>query len=361
MKNSNATLLIELITDPKNAFSLNVEQWCGLVALSRQIGFLPFLYQSAVDIGILEELPQSVKSQLVSAQLELTKQHDSVIWHFEQLLERNPPSVKVALLKGAAYILGKKKNAKFRLISDIDLLVEKKSLAEAEFWLFLNGFAVSTSDEYDDYYYRQWMHELPPFVSAKSGLVVDLHHNILPISSKRHIDAKLLFENAKSIPPNCYLPCDEDLIIHAGVHLIQDSVFNRTLRDLCDQYWLLEDYVKPEKNTDKLLERAYMLGLNVDLAKNLELMQRILNRSLTHTEERFVRQNLRRLPTWPIERSCYLIMLRQPTLSQWSVKHRIASSYLFAKSHFIKMPIKLLVKHTLVKSYKRILNFYNKE
>lgn len=358
---TSSNLLIDLITRKKSALQLEKSDWCGVVALARQLGFLPFLYQIALEENALKLIPSSVASQLKSSNYELLKQHDSVNWHLLQLRKDNPAALKITLLKGAAYIVGGKKNAQYRLLSDIDLLVEKKFLNDAEFWLFINGFAVSISDEYDDYYYRQWMHELPPFVNSKSGLVVDLHHNLLPISSKRHIDASLIIDNGVELEQNLVVPNDEDLIIHSAVHLIQDSVFNRSLRDLCDQYWLLSDFIDRNRTSTSLIERAKSLSLGIDLAKSLSLMSEVLGRSLSNEELAFVEQMLRRKRLWIVEKKCYVIMLHQPVVSEWKVEHHAASFYLFIKSHLIKMPVKLLIKHAGMKLYKRIIGLFKKQ
>ncbi|CAA0362485.1 conserved hypothetical protein [Alteromonas infernus] len=361
MKVISSNLLIDLVTNKKSTLQLEKSEWCDVVALSRQLGFLPFLYQISREENTLTLMPMSVASQLKSAYYELLKQHDSINWHLLQLRKNNPGDLKITLLKGAAYIMAGKKNAKYRLLSDIDLLVEKNFLDDAEFWLFINGFAVSVSDEYDDYYYRQWMHELPPFVNSKSGLVVDLHHNLLPISSKRHINASLIVDNGVELEQNLIVPNDEDLIIHSAVHLIQDSVFNRSLRDLCDQYWLLKDFIEQNGTSASLLERAKSLSLGIDLAKSLSLMSEVLGRSLSTEELAFVGQMLRRKRLWIVEKKCYVIMLHQPVVSEWKAKHHAASLYLFVKSHLIKMPIKLLVKHAVIKSYKRIIGLFKKQ
>lgn len=361
MKVTTSNLLIDLVTKKKSTLQLEKSEWCDVVALSRQLGFLPFLYHISLEENTFSLMPKSVASQLKSAYYELLKQHDSINWHLAQLRKNNPSSLKITLLKGAAYIAAGKRNAAYRLLSDIDLLVERKFLNDAEFWLFINGFAVSVSDEYDDYYYRQWMHELPPFVNSKSGLIVDLHHNLLPISSKRHINASLIVDSGTELEEHYIVPSDEDLIIHSAVHLIQDSVFDRSLRDLCDQYWLLTDYIEQNITSAQLIDRAIKLALGTDLAKSFSLMSEVLNLSLTDEESDFVKQSLRRKRLWVLEKRCYIIMLHQPVKSEWRVKHHVASLYLFVKSHLIKMPVKLLIKHAGMKSYKRIIGLFKKQ
>lgn len=361
MKKDSSRLLVDLISEKIPVSSLSYNDWCDVIALSRQLGFLPFLYEKARNEDALDLLPESVFSQLKSASLEVVRQRESINWHLQQLCANNPQPIKSVLLKGAAYIVANKPNANYRLLSDIDLLVLKSAISDAELWLFLNGFTISVSDEYDDFYYRQWMHELPPFVNSVSGITLDLHHNILPLTSKRYINSELFFEKSKKVDTNLFLPCDEDLIIHSSVHLIQDSVFNRTLRDLSDQFWLLKDYSETNSSTNPLIERSKELKLSSDFAKTLTLMSSTFNRCLLEEEELFIQMELGKSLFWPLEKYCYVTMLFQPVTSEWKFKHYFASSILYLKSHLIKMPFGMLVKHLVVKSFKRIKMFFGHE
>ncbi len=53
------------------------------------------------------------------------------------------------------------------------------------------------SDPYDDLYYRQWMHELPPLVHGERGRMVDVHHTILPLTARPTPDAQALIADAE--------------------------------------------------------------------------------------------------------------------------------------------------------------------
>ena len=52
----------------------------------------------------------------------------------------------------------------------------------AEQLLLHAGWSHMKADEYDQHYYREWMHELPPLQHKERGTVVDLHHGILPVT-----------------------------------------------------------------------------------------------------------------------------------------------------------------------------------
>lgn len=355
--NNSALNLTLLLKDISTSSSLSNKDWMEIIALGRQLGLLANLYVLLEEYELLAALPQNTLSHLRSAFLEVSRQQSSIRWHLEKLVKTNPGNLNSVLLKGAAYIYKNKRNARGRVLSDIDLLVMKSELDNAEFWLFINGFVNSVSDEYDDFYYRQWMHELPPFVSMDGDLVLDLHHNILPITSERHIDASKIFEKAELVLPNILVPCDEDLIVHSAVHLLQDSIFDRTLRDLYDLYCLMEDLSDLSKSELLVLKRSEELNLASDLSKVILLMKEVFARDLSFEENAFVEQHLTNNILWYIEKKCYVTMLYQPVLSDWRLRHSLASFCIFIKSHWIKMPLRLLFKHSLIKSYKRTKNF----
>jgi hypothetical protein len=91
-----------------------------------------------------------------------------------------PAGGPVLLLKGAAYAAAGLPPAAGRLFSDIDLMVPKAQIATAEALLTFDGWVGSHHSAYDQRYYRQWMHELPPMTHIRRRTVLDLHHNILP-------------------------------------------------------------------------------------------------------------------------------------------------------------------------------------
>ncbi len=352
--NSTLSWLMSLLKGEGVTTERSLSEWFSLIALCRQLGLLAVLADKVDSSNVCPNVWNRISTHLISAKLQVINQQKSVKWHIEKLVENNPDGIQFLVLKGAAYIFAEKSIAVGRTMTDVDILVTKSSLDNAEFWLFLNGYALINNDDYDDFYYRQWMHELPPFVNTTGGLTLDLHHNLLPITSKRFIEPQLLFDEASEVGPNLFRPCDADLIIHSAVHLLQDSVFNRTLRDLNDLYHLIEALVQHDKNTVKLIERAKTLRLEKDLAKVFALLECVYQRKLSNIESDFVKQCLGESLIWRLERYCYITMLQQPVLVDWTVKHHLSSWILFVKSHLIKMPLSLLIKHSYVKTIKNI-------
>ena len=85
-----------------------------------------------------------------------------------------------------------------RLLSDVDLLVPRERLDSFEQTLLGHGWESVKLEEYDQRYYRTWMHELPPLSHPERGLEVDIHHTISPLTSRLSPDPARLI--ADSIP-----------------------------------------------------------------------------------------------------------------------------------------------------------------
>jgi hypothetical protein len=103
------------------------------------------------------------------------------------------------VLKGAAYVAAGLPAAAGRLFNDIDLLVPREQLPQAESALMLAGWHASGLSEYDKRYYRRWMHEIPPLQHVQRDTVIDLHHAILPETARYHPDTARLRSRAVAV------------------------------------------------------------------------------------------------------------------------------------------------------------------
>jgi len=101
-----------------------------------------------------------------------------------------PLGIPLIALKGAAYIAQGLRCADGRLPEDLDLMVPRDRLDEAERALVEAGWASQKTDAYDQHYYRAWSHELPPMRFAGHAIELDVHHTILPPVGRVHLDRR---------------------------------------------------------------------------------------------------------------------------------------------------------------------------
>ncbi|MDR2838687.1 MAG: nucleotidyltransferase family protein, partial [Azonexus sp.] len=129
------------------------------------------------------------------------------------------------------------------------------------------GWASGGSDPYDQRYYRQWMHEIPPMTHRGRGTVVDLHHNILPLTARNSPPAGELLAWSRALPGSRFrVLCPVDMVIHSATHLFYESELQNGLRDLFDLDALLREFSAAEGDFwDQLVARAIALGLALPL------------------------------------------------------------------------------------------------
>ena len=140
----------------------------------------------------------------------------------------------ILLLKGAAYVAAGLP-ARGRLVSDIDIMVPRQALDGAEAALEAAGWRPIKLDPYDQRYYRTWMHELPPLVHPERGTVVDLHHTILPPTSRLKPDPAKLWSAAQPLGTGpLHVLAPPDMVPHSAAHLFHDGDLRLSLRDLVD-------------------------------------------------------------------------------------------------------------------------------
>ena len=108
-------------------------------------------------------------------------------------------NVPVVLLKGGAYVMAGLPAGRGRLMSDLDILVPRERLPEVEGALSARGWETLEADSYDDYYYRNWTHELPPMRHRDRNTELDVHHTILPPLGSLKPDPALLFDAARPL------------------------------------------------------------------------------------------------------------------------------------------------------------------
>ena len=227
-------------------------------------GVLGRLGALAREIGIDQGLPVPVRYHM-QAKLTLAEQQQRAVrWELVQL-SRTLAGLDgpVLLLKGAAYAAAGLPPAAGRLFSDIDLLVPKAQVDAAEAALMLDGWNSSQHDAYDQRYYRQWMHELPPMMHIRRKTVLDLHHNILPETARIRVDPAPMLAAARTLAafPRFSIPAPEDLVLHSATHLFHEGEWEHGLRDLVDLDAMLRTYARDPAFGGQLSRRAESIGL----------------------------------------------------------------------------------------------------
>jgi len=261
----------------------------------------------------------------------------------------------VVLLKGAAYVMAGLPAAEGRLFSDIDILVPKAALAQAESMLTLAGWMTTHHSAYDQRYYREWMHELPPMQHVHRQTTIDVHHTILPETARLHPDPRKLFEAAVPLAgaPGFHVLGPADMLLHSMTHLFMNDDMSHALRDLSDLDRLLRHFGSNDNFWLQLPPRAAELDLRRPLFYGLRYTAQILGTPVPpHVEAATA--------DWGPPPGLSAVMdaiwrraLRSPHPSAALPLTGAALFALYLRGHWLRMPPVLLARHLTIKALRR--------
>lgn len=347
--------LLESLRDPAGMARLDDPTWDLLMRQALSAGLLARLGALARQAGIEAVLPAPVRRQMRALLALSDEQRRAVRWELVQLSTALADLAgPVLLLKGAAYVACEMPPAAGRLFSDIDLLVPRTQLDEAEAALMLTGWITGADTAYDQRYYREWMHELPPMVHLRRQTNLDLHHNILPLTARIKTPAAPLLAAARPVAefPRFSVPGPLDVILHSATHLLHEGEWGHGLRDLVDLDGLLRQQAAQDGFWDALLTRAQALSLGRPLYYALSLCKRWLHTPVPEAA-------LARCPDRPgaLTRAVMATLLARAMTGahrgSMAPGTRIAEFVLYVRSHYLRMPLHLLLPHLLAKALAR--------
>lgn len=351
-----ADLLLAALRERGNCPDFTLRQWELLLGQARRSALISRLAAHFADHGWLDRVPSQPRRYLDSAGLLASRQRLETRWEVNRI-ERALRQVDtpIVLLKGAAYVLAELPPARSRLFGDVDIMVRSQCLQEVESALFGAGWMPQERDAYNDRYYRQWMHELPPLVHATRDSTLDVHHTITPPTSRFRVDAQMLFAQLRPIGDSgrLFVLAPTDMILHSAVHLFQEGEFQNGMRDLLDIGDLLRHFGNLPGFCLQLSVRATELGLERPLYYALSTSEMLFPGSvppeLTHLIAKHQPGRLLRFGMAAL----FSRALRPDHPSCDDVQTRAARSLLYLRAHALRMPIHLLLPHLARKAYMR--------
>ena len=350
-----ATPLLSVLRDIETALALTLREWETVVRLGRQARLLGLLGARLQDRDDLwGHVPLPVRGHLQSALNYSAHRTQMVNIELAAIAKVLPEGLPVVVLKGAAYILQSQEFSRGRIPNDVDILVARKDLDAAESALLAAGWRFQAADAYAERYYREWSHELPPLRFPGHALEIDLHHTISPVTSRIRPNNDLLFSGTQAVCGSRFLTLHPgDQIIHAAIHLFQDSELSGRLRDLIDFSGLLTSAIRSDTDWDELVCRAREHGASDTLWYALHFVQQWLG---THIPADLT---LVAPPAWRVRAMDWMVSrIMAPVLpgSQTGLPHRIASSLGVIRYHWLRMPPGLLIRHSAHKAWRSVVD-----
>jgi hypothetical protein len=234
----SAALLVRALRDPQSVAGSC--DWDALIATARAeqlIGSLAHRLQET-------RVPERVARLLAMHRADAERTRVQALWEAEMCRRALAPlGAAVVLLKGTAFHAARLAAAEGRSVGDLDILVPRERIGDVEQALLAAGWErMKPVGDYDDLYYRRWMHELPPLIHRERDRMIDVHHTILPLTARRRPDAAALIADSLSLPDGLRVLAPADMVVHAAAHLIADGDMAGGLRNLWDIDRLLREF-----------------------------------------------------------------------------------------------------------------------
>ena len=331
----DARLLTLVLTDPQRARALDTASWTALLTIARAERLDATLAWRLDGI----ELPEAVAHWLAAARANAEAGRTAALWEAEMTRRALADcAVPIVLLKGTAFVIAGLDAGRGRLIGDTDILVPRAALAEVEAALRVAGWEWVDDNPYDQSYYRDHMHELPPLIHRSRDRMIDVHHTILPLSSRIRPDADALIADSEPLANGLRILCREDMIIHAVAHLFADGDLAGGLRNLWDIDRLVrESHDRPEF-WEKLRARAMLHQLPGSTARALRLAHHLFATPVDA------------LAAGEPRRGDVFFLGRLLARNRWGQPSRPLLRFAFyVRSHWIRMPPLRLARHLFTK------------
>ncbi len=347
-------LLIRVMRDPGIVQGLDGAGWDLLLRQADAANLDACLLVLLEDAGLLDTVPAAPRTHLEWTRVGAAGHARAAGYEVRQIGRAlDGLGLPLILLKGAAYAMAGLDAGRGRLFSDIDILVPKARLPEVEAALMMHGWITTHHDAYDQRYYREWMHELPPMQHARRGNSIDVHHAILPETAPVHPDPARLRASARPIAgaPHLATLSPADMVLHSAVHLFFDGEFDKGLRDLVDLHRLLTQFGMESGFWETLPARARELELGRPLFYALRYCPRLLGTAVPPAVQAAVApEGPGAALLWLMDRlfGRALLPLHASCADPFSNLARFA---LYVRGNWLRMPPLLLARHLFHKAF----------
>jgi hypothetical protein len=349
--------LLSTVWSRDQAPELSGDAWESMLSQARRARLAGRLARHCADRGWIDTVPSAPRQHLENALRRVERQRNESRWESDCIRRAiGHLPTPIVLLKGAAYVLADLPPARGRLFTDVDILVDRRQLRAVELALLASGWIPARLDPYDERYYRDLMHELPPLQHVERRTSLDVHHTLAPPTSRFKIDPTPLLASARPVPgqPRLAVLAPVDMVLHGVLHLMQDGDFSGGLRDVLDFDDLVRHFSRDPQFWPELLARARTLQLErplrdvwvhacrlvgtptpADVAHRLDGVGglRLRRRVMDHMLSRALQ---------PDHPDCDT---PSTGLARWA---------LYVRSHWLRMPWYQIMPHLVRKAWKRL-------
>ncbi|MDK2761053.1 MAG: nucleotidyltransferase family protein [Sphingopyxis sp.] len=336
---------VDLLAGRRDPAGLAPRDWDGVIGVARSEAMLATLAHRLSDAP----LPPTVAALFADQRAAAKVAQAQALWEAEMARRALAPAgIEFVLLKGAAYAAASLSCAAGRQIGDLDILVLASDIRRAENALLNAGWEWVKSDPYDDLYYRQHMHELPPMIHKARDRMIDVHHTILPRTHRTTPDALALIAEAVELSSGFRIFNPAAMVCHCAAHMLADGDLQGGLRNLWDFHCLVLDFLKDDPDFYlTVVEEAWIHGLADVVKRGFRLSHRLYGTPLKAYSSPMMLAFDRQ---WSDD----FYIRRLLTRDDWGrMTNPVLEQAFYIRSHWMRMPPMMLAKHLWTKWRKR--------
>jgi hypothetical protein len=360
--------LIDLLAERRDPTTLSGTEWEAVISVARAEVLAATLAERMKDA----DLPPAIAALFADMRAAMQVQQTHALWEAEMARRAlEPVGVRFVLMKGTAYAAARLPNAAGRQIGDLDIMVARDDLDRAEAALLVAGWEWVKSDSYDDAYYRDHMHELPPLIHKERDRMIDVHHTILPQTHRARPDAAAMLAGAERLPLPRYFACPYsdspaeydsadandrtdgllvlgpyDMVTHCVAHVMADGDLAGGLRNLWDFHLLTREM--EARTGGKYWRDQYSESGRHGLAQAFLRAARLAH--YFYGNRVHVRHSHQDAATRALTLSDRFFLRALMARDDWGRPTRPFTRLLFyIRSHWLRMPPLMLARHLWVK------------
>ncbi|OHD04910.1 MAG: hypothetical protein A3E77_12130 [Sphingopyxis sp. RIFCSPHIGHO2_12_FULL_65_19] len=334
-------IFVDLLAGRRDAAALASRDWDGVIGVARSEAMLATLAHRLERAA----LPAPVAALFADQRAAAKVAQAQALWEAEMARRALAPAgIEFVLLKGAAYAAAGMSCSEGRQIGDLDILVLASDIRRAENELLNAGWEWVKSDPYDDFYYREHMHELPPLIHKTRDRMIDVHHTILPRTHRITPDALLLMSEAVETSSGFRVLNPAAMVCHCAAHMLADGDLQGGLRNLWDLHCLTVGFLKDDPDFYlTLIEEAHRHGLTNVVRRGLRLANSLYGTPL----QPYVAPLM---SSFEPELADDFYIRRLLARDDWGrVTRPLLEQAFYIRSHWLRMPPAMLAKHLWTK------------
>ena len=342
--------LLVALRNPETLTRLSDAGWQDILLRARQNWVLARIENLLAERSFLNQVPEKARLQLTDARMFAERNQTDIRFEVNRVVRAlSGLDITIILLKGAAYLLADLPPGHRRIATDLDILVPKKHLNSVERTLLAAGWQRADVTDYDDHYYREWMHEIPALWHPDRLFAIDIHHTILPTTNRYKPNTKALLAAAIQLDDRSLkVLCPADMVLHSAVHLFTEE-FTSGLRQLADLHDLLEHFGKTEGFWNELLARSRLHGLGRILYYLLRYTRRVFGTDIPEHVQRGAQVDEPHMIVREIMDLLVMSAVKPVAPGESHPGRAITLWLLYIRSHWLKMPPLLLARHLTIK------------